>query len=200
MDKIKIIDITQELFSCRVYPGDKPPTYERVKTVARDKYNLTNISMSVHNGTHIDAPKHFIAGGNAVHELDLSVFYGKCTVVEFEGIIGDNEIAGILKNCRKRLLFKGRNELTENAAALIANSQVKLIGVESQSVGNIDHPLPVHVILLKKGIIPLEGLNLSNVDPGEYILSAFPLNMQDSDGSPVRAVLIDENKTSDKNP
>jgi len=189
---MKIIDITQELFSCFVYPDDKPPIYERVKTIEHDKYNLTNISISVHNGTHIDAPNHFIANGKAVHELDLSVFYGECTVVEFDGFIGDNEISEILKNCRERLIFKGKNELSDNAANLIAKSHVKLIGVESQSVGNINHPLSVHVILLEKGIIPLEGLDLSNVNPGEYILCAFPLNMQDSDGSPVRAVLIDK--------
>ena len=194
MNKIRIIDITQELFSCRVYPGDKAPVYEQVKIIARDNYNLTNISMSVHNGTHIDAPTHFIANGKAVHELDLSIFYGTCTVVEFEGIIEAAEIADILKKCRERLLFKGNNELSENAAVLIANSHVKLIGVESQSVGNFNHPLCIHIILLEKGIIPLEGLDLSNVNPGEYILAAFPLNMQNLDGSPVRAVLIDDYK------
>ncbi|MCL2576762.1 MAG: cyclase family protein [Defluviitaleaceae bacterium] len=188
---MKIIDITQELFSCRVYPGDKLPMYERVASVEHDKFNLTNISMSVHNGTHIDAPNHFISNGKAIHELDLSTFYGKCTVVEFEGTIGDAEIADILKNCHKRLLFKGQNELTESAAVLIANSHVKLIGVESQSVGSMEHPLDVHLILLEKEIIPLEGLDLSNVNTGEYTLSAFPLNMKDSDGSPVRAVLIE---------
>ncbi|MCL2592818.1 MAG: cyclase family protein [Defluviitaleaceae bacterium] len=191
MDEVKIIDITQELFSCRVYPGDMSPRYEQAKTIQHDNYNLTNISMSVHSGTHIDAPNHFIANGKAVHELDLSVFYGVCTVVELYGIIGDNEIMEILANCHERLLFKGQNELSDNAATLIAKSHVKLIGVESQSVGNMSHPLNVHVALLEKGIIPLEGLILSNVNPGEYILSAFPLHMRGSDGSPVRAVLID---------
>ena len=192
MNKIKIIDISQPLFSCRVYPGDKPPTYEQVKNIARDNYNLTNISMCVHNGTHIDAPNHFIANGKAVHELNLSVFYGACTVVKFNGIIEESEIKAILKNCHERLILKGQNELSENAAALIAQSHVKLIGVESQSIGNMNHPLRVHVILLEKGIVPLEGLDLSNVNAGEYVLSAFPLNMRGSDGSPVRAVLIDE--------
>jgi len=189
---MKIIDITQELFSCRVYPGDKPPEHELVKTIGRDNYNLTNISMSTHSGTHIDAPCHFISSGKSVHELDLSVFYGKCTVVSFDGIIKDNDIADMLKSCHERLLFKGSGELSENAAALIASSHIKLIGTESQSVGNIDDPLHVHVILLEKEIIPLEGLDLSNASPGEYTLCAFPLNMRDSDGSPVRAVLIDE--------
>ena len=190
MEKIKIIDITQELFSCRVYPGDKQPVYEQVKTIDRDKYNLTNISLSVHSGTHVDAPNHFIENGEALNELDLSVFYRKCTVVSFEGIIREDNIADILKTCKKRLLFKGKNELSRSAAELIANSHVKLVGVESQSVGNPEHPLLVHMILLKRAVIPLEGLDLSSVEPGEYVLSAFPLNMQGVEGSPVRAVLI----------
>lgn len=189
---MKIIDITQELFSCRVFPGDNPPIYERIKTVEHDSYNLTNISMCVHNGTHIDAPKHFIADGKAVHELDLSAFYGECTVVEMIGVIGENEIKGVLKNCRERLLIKGNCELSDSGARAIANSHVKLIGVENQSVGNAEQPISVHVILLEKEVIPLEGLDLSGAEPGECILSAFPLSLQDSDGAPVRAVLIDK--------
>jgi peptide deformylase len=89
---MKIIDITQELFSCHVFPGDTPPTFERVRNIENDSYNLTNISLCVHNGTHIDAPNHFIAGGKAVHELDLERFYGKCTVIE------PNEITAALRN------------------------------------------------------------------------------------------------------
>ena len=73
---------------------------------------------------------------------------------------------------------------------LIVNSGVRLIGVESQSVGAVDAPMPVHLILLGAGVIPLEGLVLEDVDEGDYTLSAFPLNLGDWDGSPVRAVLI----------
>ena len=189
---MKIIDITQELFSCRVYPGDKQPIRKQVKTIEQDRFGVSIIKASLHAGTHIDAPIHVIPDAKAVHELDLSIFYGKCTVVEFEGIVDETAITGILQNCRERLLFKGQNELTESAAAVLANSHVKLIGVESQSVGVFDRPLPVHKALLGSEIIPLEGLNLSSVAPGEYTLAAFPLNMKDSDGSPVRAVLIEE--------
>ena len=188
---MKITDITQELFSCRVFPGDIAPSFERVRTIENDKHNLTNISMSVHNGTHIDAPCHFIAGGKSVDELDLSAFYGKCTVAEFDGIIGEGEIAPILEKCRERLLLKGDCELSEEAARAVADSRVKLIGVESQTVGNAKAPMAIHLIILGADKIALEGLNLSGVSPGEYTLSAFPLNMAGSDGSPVRAALIE---------
>ena len=190
---MKVIDISCILNSeTPIYPRDIPPNFERINTIENDNFNRTFMSMSVHCGTHIDAPNHFISDGKAIHELDLSVFYGECTVVAFEGIIGNSEMTDILKGCQERLLLKGQNELSESAASLIANSHVKLIGVESQSVGNINHPLCVHVILLEKGIIPLEGLDLSTVNPGNYTLSAFPLNLWGSDGSPVRAVLIDK--------
>jgi arylformamidase len=187
---MKIIDITQELFSCNVYPGDKPPEYRRTAEIETDGCKLTNISMSVHNGTHIDAPCHFVAGGKSVGELDLCIFYGECTVTEFEGIVQKSDMEKILVGCRERLLFKGSAELSEEAARVLADSRVRLIGTESQSVGSMENPVPVHVILLEKGIIPLEGLNLSHVVSGEYILSAFPLNMHGTEGSPVRAVLI----------
>ncbi|MDR1131723.1 MAG: cyclase family protein [Oscillospiraceae bacterium] len=187
---MRILDISQELFSCKVYPGDAPPAFERAKTLARDGCNLTNISMCVHNGTHIDAPRHFIAGGRAVDALDLSVFYGKCTVAAFDGVIGGN-IAPVLASCHERLLLKGDCEISDAAAELIAGSHVRLVGVERQSVGSAEAPARVHRLLLGKGIIPLEGLNLSAVTPGGYTLSAFPLNMRGADGSPVRAVLIE---------
>ena len=121
----------------------------------------------------------------------MSVFYGKCTVFEFSGCIGEKDLAGVLDSCQERLLLKGQCELSECGAIALANSHVKLIGVESQSVGCLENPLSVHMILLEKEIIPIEGLNLSNAAPGEYILSAFPLSLKDSDGAPVRAVLID---------
>lgn len=189
---MKIIDITQELFSCNVYPGDKQPVRELAKTIEQDMYNLTTFSMSVHNGTHMDAPIHFVAGGKAVHELDLSIFYGQCTVVEAEGVMGGSEMADILKNCKERLLIKGEFEFTEEAAITLSKSHVRLFGIEGQSIGSMENPIPNHVILLEQEIIPLEGLVLSDVAPGEYILSAFPLRMEESDGSPIRAVLIDE--------
>ena len=188
---MKIIDITQELFSCRVFPGDSPPIFERVKTIDRDKYNLTNISMCVHNGTHIDAPNHFIANGKAVHELDLTRFYGECTVVAFIGTITTDDIAPILKKCHKRLLIKGDCVLSDNAALTIADSHVCLIGMENQSVGNIESPMDSHIALLQKEIVLLEGLDLSSAKVGEYVLAAFPLKLQGADGSPVRAVLIE---------
>jgi arylformamidase len=181
---MNIIDITQPLFSCTVFPGDPAPAFERVKTIGGgNNYNLTNISLCVHNGTHIDSPRHFIADGYGVSDIPLALFHGKCTVKHWDGEIPEN--------C-ERLLIKGSHELSAEDAKTLINSGVKLVGVESQSVGPSGSPLEVHLLLLGAGLIPLEGLVLSSIAPGEYTLSAFPLNLgSDCDGSPVRAVLIE---------
>jgi arylformamidase len=187
---MKIIDISQELFSSVVFPGDLAPTFVRAKHVEQDGYNLTNINLCVHNGTHLDAPCHFIPGGKTIDQLDISVFYGKCRVAAFEGEISAEDIAPVLEHCPERLLLKGECYFTAESAEMLTKSQVKLIGIERQSVDKDTGPKIIHHILLGAGLIPLEGLNLSSVQPGEYILSAFPINLAGSDGSPVRAVLI----------
>jgi arylformamidase len=184
---MQLIDITQPLFECKVYPGDTAPSFTRVRQMPEFAYNLTDIELCVHNGTHIDAPRHFIDGGAGVGVLQLDAFYGACTVAAFYG-----DITPILKRCSERLLLRDDAEITVEAATLIARSHVKLIGIERQSFGPADAPMEVHKILLSAGIILLEGLVLAHVEPGQYILSAFPLNLSpDCDGSPVRAVLID---------
>ncbi|MCL2877612.1 MAG: cyclase family protein [Acidobacteria bacterium] len=181
---MKIIDITRELFSCEVFPGDMRPVFERVRQMPGDPYNLTNISFCAHNGTHIDAPRHFIADGAAIDELSLEVFYGRCAIVELRGRIDGSAVAPFLGN--ERLLLKGNGEMTAEAAEAVTSSAVRLLGVENQSVGTDK----VHVILLGGGVALLEGLNLEGVEPGEYILAAFPLKLAGCEGAPVRAVLL----------
>ncbi|MDR3271211.1 MAG: cyclase family protein [Peptococcaceae bacterium] len=188
---MKIIDISQEVFSGRVYPGDRSPSRKQVKTIARDHYNLSDIHLCVHNGTHIDAPRHFLAAGQTVDQLPLELFYGTCTVAQFSGMINERSITPVLAVCHERLLLQGDCEISDGAAQALADSQVKLVGVESQSVGNPDAPLSVHLTLLAADVILLEGLRLSDVAPGEYMLAAFPLKLADTEGSPVRAVLIE---------
>ncbi|MCL2637911.1 MAG: cyclase family protein [Oscillospiraceae bacterium] len=97
----------------------------------------------MHNSTHVDAPNHFVASEKAVHKLDLELFYGKCIVVE------PSEIISALENHHERILIKGDFEISEETARLIVDSNVKLFGVENQSVANIEIPLSVHVILLE---------------------------------------------------
>ena len=187
---MKIIDISQELFSSKVYPGDPAPARKLVRSMPADPCDVTELSFCAHNGTHIDAPRHFIPDGATVDRLDPSIFFGNCTVAEFDGIIGENDILPVLETCAERLLLRGDCGLSEEAAHAVTASRVRLIGTESQSIGPMNAPAAVHLALLKRSVIPLEGLDLSLAPAGEYILSAFPLNLCGCEGAPVRAVLI----------
>jgi arylformamidase len=178
----RIIDISRPLFECETYPGDAEPRFTRVRTVAADGFCLTDLSMCVHNGTHVDAPMHFIDGGAGIGDLPLDAFYGECVVKAWDG--------SIPQGC-ERLLLRGGRTLTTADAELIAQSGVRLLGVEGLSVGMGEATAPVHRALLGAGVIPLEGLALEGVADGKYVLSAMPLNLGKCDGSPVRAVLIE---------
>ena len=175
-----IIDITQELFSCGVYPGDLGPSFTRVKRVPVDGWQMTNLSLGAHNGTHVDAPLHFIENGRAIDELPLDVFYGPCLVLDYPSEISDEE----------RLLLKGPVEITPELARQLAYTKLRLLGVEPQSVSRPEITMEVHRILLGAGIVLLEGLDLANVTAGAYTLAAFPLKLAGCEGAPVRAVLI----------
>ena len=174
---MKIIDITQPLLNCKVYPGDPEPKLERIcETAKNNAYNLSSLSMCLHNGTHIDAPFHFIDSGKTVDKIDLSAFVGDCFVARERGEINDKKAREILDKARsvgaeKRILIAGEITVTEEGAKVFADS-VTLLGNESQSVGPLNAPMPVHLILLGRGVVLLEGIVLDGVKEGKYFLSA----------------------------
>ena len=193
-----IYDISQEVFSCQVYPGDPAPEKTVISSMENgDSYNLSAFSMCAHNGTHIDAPFHFIKDGKTVDEISLDAFVGMAYVAEHQGIVSGEDAVEILKKAKaqnpeaaKRILIKGAAEVSSEAAKVFASSGILLLGNESQTVGPEDEPMEVHVILLGAGVILLEGIRLEDVSEGVYLLNAVPLNMSGADGSPCRAVLI----------
>ena len=190
---MKIYDISQEVFSCQVYPGDPKPEKQMLcATAAGDLYNLTAFSMCAHNGTHIDAPFHFLHHGKTVEQMDLSVFVGDCFVARHEGNVTAAAAEHILTKAAgtERILIGGKITVTAEAAEVFARAGIKLIGNEGQSVGPEDAPMQVHLILLGHGIALLEGIVLTDVPEGHYFLSAAPLNLTGSDGAPCRAYLI----------
>lgn len=191
---MKIFDISQELTGCTVYPGDLVPVKDQVCDMQKgDLYNLTNISLCTHNGTHIDAPFHFLADGNAVDEIPLEKFIGPCHVVRHEGDFTAHDVEKLTLKCGnfpKRILIGGNATVMPDAAKMFAEREIYLLGNESQTVGPEQAPMEVHKILLEKDVVLLEGLRLSDIEEGEYFLSAAPLNIAGSDGSPCRAVLI----------
>ncbi len=194
-----LYDITQPLFECEVFPGDPAPEKTELRRMKDGSlYNLTAISLCVHNGTHIDAPVHFIDNGKGVDEIPLSRFIGPAFVVTKDGDVGKEDAEEILQRARelhpeawKKILIKGKATVTEDAADVFAAAGIDLIGNESQTVGPEDAPMAVHLILLQKEVVLLEGLRLSHVPDGVYLLSCAPLCLSGSDGAPCRAVLAE---------
>ena len=196
---MKIYDISQEVFSCRVFPGDTAPEKNVLNSMEKgDLYNLTEFSMCAHNGTHIDAPFHFINDGKTVDSIDMESFVGMAYVVEHHGILSGDDAKRIICKAKghsakasKRILIKGDAEVSAEAAKVFALSDVLLLGNESQTVGPENAPMAVHQILLSAEVILLEGIRLTEVPEGVYFLNAAPLNLSGADGSPCRAILMD---------
>ena len=195
---MKIYDISQPVFSCEVYPGDDTPVKkEDLRMSNGATYNLTSFSMCAHNGTHVDAPFHFLHNGKTVDQLDLSHFVGDCFVARHEGDVSAADAEEILTNAggAERILIAGKATVTAEAAQVFAAGGIKLLGNEGQTVGPEDAPMQVHLILLRREIALLEGIVLDKVPEGRYFLSAAPLNLGGADGAPCRAYLIDWEET-----
>ena len=194
---MKYIDITRELFSSKAYPGDPVPEYERLMEIKNgDVCNLTYLKLCAHNGTHMDAPWHFMDEGRRIDELPLEQVMGKCCVLEYEGILDGETARQMTAGKGKKQLWKGNVTLTEAAAEVFAQNGVELVGVEKQTVGSEETPAAiqkVHKILLGAGMAILEGLCLEEAEAGEYFLCAQPLKLGGCDGAPCRAVLIKGN-------
>ena len=196
---MKIYDISQEVFTCKVFPGDPAPKRKVLASMEKgDLYNLTEFSMCAHNGTHIDAPFHFVEDGKAVDRMDLEAFVGMAYVAEHQGVVSDDDAKRIINRAKeqnreasKRILIKGKAEVSAEAARVFASSDILLYGNESQTVGPENAPMQVHQILLGADVVLLEGIRLADVPEGVYFLNAAPLNLSGADGSPCRAVLVD---------
>ena len=192
---MKIYDISQEVFSCAVYPGDpKPEKQTLYSTGAGDLYNLTSFAMCAHNGTHVDAPFHFLHNGKTVDQMDLTHFVGECYVARHGGDVTAADAEEILKKAggAERILIAGNATVTAEAAEVFAAGGIRLLGNEGQTVGPEDAPMQVHLILLRREVALLEGIVLEGVPEGRYFLSAAPLNLSGADGAPCRAYLIDQ--------
>ena len=197
---MKIYDISQEVFGSVVFPGDPSPKREKLLSIEKgDVCNLTAFSMCAHNGTHVDAPYHFINDGKTVEQIDLTRLVGYAYVCWHEGILSPEDALSILERAEelnpdsaKRILIGGDATVSNEAAQTFADRGILLLGNESQTVGPKDAPKRAHEILLSHDVVLLEGIRLSQVKEGVYLLCAAPISLGGSDGAPVRAVLIYE--------
>jgi arylformamidase len=153
------------------------------------------ISLSTHAGAHVDAPLHVIEHGTDVASVGLEAFWGPARVFDLEGCqrIDAADLAKLDWTGVERALLRTQaaaSHLTEDAAAMLAERHIRLIGIDSLSIdGPDDDGLPIHRSLAAAGIAILECLVLEGAKPGDYELAALPLALAGADASPVRAVL-----------
>ena len=184
-----------------------PPleVHERRRMSRGDDANASALTVSVHAGTHVDAPFHFLPDGAAIDALPVERFIGEALVhaVDTEGDITEAHVAAVPLDGVRRVLFKTRNSallhlreytpdfaaFTEAAARALVARGVELVGLDYLSVAHADAQVPVHRAFLEHGVILLEGVDLSGVTPGRYELICLPLRLHGLDGAPCRAVL-----------
>ena len=205
---MKLIDVTVPLdATLPTYPGNTPFGLEPIKRLARgDSSNVSSLHMSVHAGTHVDAPRHFFDSGAGTEALPLEMLIGRTRVIEVttrKGI-GPDELAAVDLSEDVRLLIKTSNSrlwgtpefhadyvgLTEPGARHLIGHGIKVVGVDYLSVEEYKKPgAPAHHVLLGGGTIVIEGLNLRDVAPGIYEMFCLPLRIVGADGAPARVVL-----------
>lgn len=191
-----LYDISSEILSSPVFPGDPKTQLDPIRRISDgDSYNLSAISMSLHTGTHIDSPLHFVEGGISVNEMDLSDFMGECDVVSclaMDDEMTGEDIESLLKPGCRKVLFKtnGRVRLTRSAAFALISAGVGLVGIDAPSISTPDEDECVHKELGLAGIAILEGLTLRHVQSGKYTLMALPIKLSSAEAAPCRAILM----------
>jgi arylformamidase len=205
----ELIDVSIPLHNDMVHwPGDAP--FHRLQTLQianGDVCNLSQISTSAHIGTHMDAPRHFLADGKGMETMPIDATIGPARVIAIQHpeIIGVQELEPHHLKKRERVLFKTKNSehhwkthtfqekfvyIPAATAHYLAERAIQTVGVDYLSVGGYEtDSAETHRTLLGAGIWVIEGLNLEHVEPGDYELICLPLRIVGSDGAPARAVL-----------
>lgn len=198
---MQIIDITRPLSGdAIVYPGDRTPVFSQSD---RGMYLISDIAISSHSGTHIDAPVHYLKCGETIDTIPLARMIGRCRVLDLckaGGTITAGDLEGRISDTERLLLkttFSGMERFTEDypcltidAASLITRTGIQCVGIDSPSIETYECDGTVHRELLSHGCIIIELLDLSGVAEGDYEMVALPLRLKGLDGSPSRVVLL----------
>jgi arylformamidase len=206
---MQIYDVTRTLQAgIATWPGEPGPELTLIKQMsAGQAADVSHLALGVHTGTHVDAPRHFIPGGAGVESLPLAALIGPVRVVsiQHEGAVRVEELERAGLEGVERVLFRTRNSdqwsdslfkedfvyLDPDAAQWLVDRGVSLVGVDYLSVEAFAAPEPLtHRTLLGAGVVVVEGLDLSEISPGDYFLSCLPLKLAGADGAPARVVLM----------
>jgi arylformamidase len=204
---VKIFDISLGLSPATIHwiSGKPLELIERKRMSRGDANNSSSIHTSVHAGTHVDAPFHFVADGATIESLSLDIFIGPARVcaVEPGSHIGASDVLDLGLHGEDRVLFKTRNSMllhkgiydpsfaafSVDGAKALVDLGVRLVGLDYLSVAHADEQVPVHRAFLDHRVVLLEGIDLSEVPPGRYELICPPVKLTGCDGAPCRALL-----------
>ncbi len=204
------VDVTVPLVPGRVplYPGDTDLEVRREQHRAHgDPANVSSLTCSLHCGTHVDAPVHFLDGRPGVDTIPVETLIGPAWVADATGVDGDIDAAALgrvdIPDEATRVLFKTSNSALWNAprfveefvavapdaATALVRRGIRLVGIDYLSIASYQHPAPTHEAFLRAGVTILETLDLRAVEPGWWFLTCLPLRIPEADGAPARAVL-----------
>jgi arylformamidase len=204
---VEIFDISVPIRDGMLYYAGNPPVHVTsvASIAAGDPANVSELDMGAHTATHVDAPCHFLPAGAGAEALPLELLMGPAQVVDARAATTALDLATVSAfelppPGTERILFKSRNSelwqlgeftrdfvrLDGEAASFLVERGVKLLGIDYLSIGDAE----AHHVLLGAGVVCIEGLDLSEVEPGAYELLCLPLKLVGSDGAPARAVLI----------
>ena len=200
-------------------PGQPPPPEINIPlaTVYRffdvdkgDKVTMSRIEMTSHDGTHIDAPLHFIPGGSTIDAMPFETTIGPCRVIGIkdERSVTVKELKRYNIKAGERILFKTKNSpgvwgmrqydgkfvtISLDAARYLAEKKIRLVGIDYISIASAEPTMEnvndVHKAFLGNGIYIVEALNLAGVKPGKYDLICLPLRIEQGDAGPCRVIL-----------
>lgn len=207
MGGMRIIDISRPISAKEpLYPGNLSVELLPLKKFSRDGSNLSGLKMGLHSGSHVDAPRHYLKLGKSIDRVALEACVGWCRVTDIgqTSEIGEKEVRRMKPKRGEVILFKTKNShakgkhfdpnfahVTEAGARALVRAGIKAVGIDGPSIRKFRlKPDTVHPLLLRRGVVIYEGLDLKNAKPGKYFFIGVPLKITEAEASPVRAILI----------
>lgn len=204
----KMYDISMPISEdINVYKGlpQKRPKLETQSNFNTGTTYESRLTMNLHTGTHIDAPLHMIAGGATIESIDIKSLFTECTVLDLcscEDSIGQEDLEKFNIESGSLILLKTKNSFTDilegnfiylnkSGARYLAEKKLKGVGIDALGIERDQSGHETHLQLMHSGVLIIEGLQLSEVPEGNYVLSALPLSILGVEASPLRAVLFE---------
>lgn len=210
---MKLFDVSMPVQKgMSVYKGqeERQPAVEQIRKMAVDGVNESVITMNLHTGTHIDAPRHMLEDGEGMESLDLRQLLGSCRVLDLTDVevaIGERDLGRFDIREEEFILLKTRNSFSEkllgdfvyldaSGARYLADRKIRGVGIDSLGIERDQPGHETHRTLMGRGVVILEGLRLKDVEEGEYGLLALPVSIKGADGAPARVVLTRDESLS----